>query len=184
MLMAVKDFLAPTRGRMILFMLIFVSVFLYDTAFAPFPGSPVVENMGNQEGATSFLLYILILPYILSCLIPAFLGLRKRRFFRLSNLAEFMHARPEIHEQKPTKQQTFVFPTGTATQSSRMAPQTSPESLDEVESSQPQASGPKLAKTVARPKAAKRTASKKPAKRASTRKPAKSEARRIVAKKK
>ncbi len=91
--MAVKDFLAPTRGRILLFMIIFVSVFLYDTAFAPFPGSPVVENLDSQEGASSFVLYILLLPYILSCLLPAFMGLRKKRFIRLANLPEFMHPR-------------------------------------------------------------------------------------------
>ena len=41
MLMGIKDFLAPTRGRVLLFVMIFMMVFLYDTALAPFPGSPV-----------------------------------------------------------------------------------------------------------------------------------------------
>lgn len=111
--MKIKDFLAPTRGRILLFITIFILIFLYDTAFAPFPGSPVVDNLGTQGGATSFVLYILVLPYILSCLIPAFLGLRKRRFFRLVSLRRFMHPRQAAHEQKPTRQQTFTFPAGT-----------------------------------------------------------------------
>ena len=114
MLMKIKDFLAPTRGRILLFIIIFILIFLYDTAFAPFPGSPVVDNLGTQEGATSFVLYILVLPYVLSCLIPAFLGLRKRRFLRLVSLRRFMHhPRLASHEQKPTRQQTFTFPAGT-----------------------------------------------------------------------
>jgi hypothetical protein len=121
MLMAVKDFLAPTRGRIFLFVIIFIGVFLYDTAFAPFPGSPVVENITTQDGATSFLLYILVLPYILSCLIPAFFGLRKRRFFRLSSLNEFMHPRQEHHSVKATRQQTFSFPAGTPVVESTLA---------------------------------------------------------------
>ena len=112
MLMGIKDFLAPTRGRIIVFVILFVLVFLYDTLFAPFPGSPVVDNLGAQEGATSFLLYILILPYILSCLLPAFAGLRKKKFWRLSSLREFMHSREVVHPQKPTQQQHFVFHVG------------------------------------------------------------------------
>jgi hypothetical protein len=113
MFMRVKDFLAPTRGRIVLFIIIFVMVMLYDTIFAPFPGSPVAENIGTQEGAMSFVLYILVLPYILSCLLPAFLGLRKRRFKRLVTLSRFLYSRPVEHENKPTKQEHFVFPQNT-----------------------------------------------------------------------
>jgi hypothetical protein len=113
MLMKIKDFLAPTRGRIILFIIIFALVFLYDTAFAPFPGSPVVDNMDSQEGATSFVIYILVLPYILSCLIPAFFGMRKMKFLRLVSLREFFQPRPVARNQKPTRQQTFTFPVGT-----------------------------------------------------------------------
>jgi hypothetical protein len=121
MFMRVRDFLAPTRGRILLFIIIFVLVFVYDTAFAPFPGSPVVENLSSQEGAVSFVLYILILPYMLSCLIPAFFGLRKRRFLRLASLREFFYSRPVVHEQRPTKQQTFTFPAGTPVVESKAA---------------------------------------------------------------
>jgi hypothetical protein len=120
MLMAVRDFLAPTRGRILLFIIIFILVFLYDTLFAPFPGSPVVDNLNRQEGAISFVLYILILPYILSCLIPAFFGLRKKRFFRLVSLSRFFYSRPVVHEKKPSRQQTFTFPAGTPVVESEM----------------------------------------------------------------
>ena len=123
MLMGIKDFLAPTRGRILLFLMIFVMVFLYDTAFAPFPGSPVVENLATQEGASSFVLYILVLPYVLSCLIPAFFGLRKRRFLRLSSLKEFMHPRHGFESQKPARQQQFVFPAGTEVVESKLPSQ-------------------------------------------------------------
>ena len=82
MLMGIKDFLAPTRGRILLFVILFVLIILYDTMFAPFPGSPIVDNMNTQEGTVSFVLYILILPYILSAVLPAFAGLRKRKFLR------------------------------------------------------------------------------------------------------
>lgn len=118
--MKVKDFLAPTRGRILLFTIIFLLVFVYDTAFAPFPGSPVVGNLGSQEGALSFVVYILVLPYILSCLIPALLGMRKRRFMRLARLREFFYSRPVVHEKKPSRQQTFTFPTGTPVVESRL----------------------------------------------------------------
>lgn len=118
MLMGIKDFLAPTRGRILLFVIIFILVLLYDTMFMPFPGSPVVESLSTQEGATSFLLYILILPYILSCLLPAFGGLRKKRFWRLSRLNEFMHPRHSPKPQKPATQQHFMFPAGTQVQQS------------------------------------------------------------------
>jgi hypothetical protein len=113
MLMGLKDFLAPTRGRILLFVILFVLIFIYDTMFAPFPGSPVVDNLATQEGASSFVLYILIMPYILSALLPAFAGLRKRKFLRLSRLSEFMHHRSVPQSQKPSRQQTFTFPTGT-----------------------------------------------------------------------
>ena len=132
MLMAIKDFLAPTRGRILLFIIIFMMVFVYDTAFAPFPGSPVVDNLATQDGAMSFVLYILLLPYILSCLLPAFFGLRKRKFLRMATLMDFMHPRPEVHEQKPQKQQTFVFPQGTPVESSKPPAK---DALDEVEDS-------------------------------------------------
>ncbi len=129
--MKIKDFLAPTRGRILLFIIIFILVFVYDTAFAPFPGSPVVDNLNTQDGATSFVLYILVLPYILSCLIPAFLGLRKRRFFRLVSLRRFMHPRPAAQEQKPTRQQTFTFPAGTPVVESALPSQIPSQALQE-----------------------------------------------------
>lgn len=161
--MAVKDFFAPTRGRILVFVMIFLLVFIYDTMFAPFPGSPVVDNLDTQDGATSFLLYILVLPYVLSSLLPAFMGLRKRRFFRISTLTEFMHPRPEHHAQKPSKQQTFVFPAGTPTESSSMTPQAT-DSLDSVEESQQHESS--TPKPLARKKAASTLkGARKPAKR-------------------
>ncbi len=114
MLMGIKDFFAPTRGRILLFVIIFILVFVYDTAFAPFPGSPVAENLGTQDGAASFVIYILVLPYILSCLIPAFFGMRKMKFLRMATLKEFMHPRQSPREKKPAMQQTFTFPSGTS----------------------------------------------------------------------
>lgn len=127
MLMGIKDFLAPTRGRILLFVIIFVLVLLYDTMFMPFPGSPVVDNLATQDGATSFLIYILILPYILSCILPALGGLRKKRFWRLSRLNEFMHPRHSPHPQKPATQQHFMFPQGTQVQQSDTSRPATPE---------------------------------------------------------
>lgn len=126
MLMGIRDFLAPTRGRILLFVILFVLIILYDTAFAPFPGSPLAENLSTQDGAASFVLYMLVLPYILSCLIPAFAGLRKKRFLRLSRLSEFMHPRHTAHTQKLTKQQHFVFPAGTPVEESKPVSQAAP----------------------------------------------------------
>lgn len=120
MLMAVKDFFAPTRGRIILFIIIFLLIFVYDTAFVPFPGSPVADNLATQDGAMSFVIYILVIPYILSSLIPAFFGLRKKKFIRLASLREFFSPRPVYHEQKPSRQQTFTFPAGTTVLESKL----------------------------------------------------------------
>jgi hypothetical protein len=174
MLMAVKDFLAPTRGRILLFMIIFVSVFLYDTAFAPFPGSPVVENLSTQDGASSFVLYILLLPYILSCLLPAFMGLRKKRFIRLASLTEFMHPRHELSRGKPSKQQTFVFPAGTPVEQSSIKA-ASPTDLEAAEALPGQPAQPKpqaaVKKPMAKPVVRKpKPVARKPVKKASSKK--------------
>jgi hypothetical protein len=126
MFLKIKDFLAPTRGRILLFMIIFILVFVYDTAFAPFPGSPVVENLTQQQGMISFVVYILVLPYILSCFIPAFFGMRKKKFIRLVNLKRYFYTRPQVHEQKPTTQEHFVFPQGTPSVENKLEQQPAP----------------------------------------------------------
>ena len=114
MLMKIKDFLAPTRGRILLFIIIFILIFLYDTAFAPFPGSPVVDNLGTQEGATSFVLYILVLPYVLSCLIPAFL--QGPRLWRARRPPRRLHKPPrrspsghQMQERQPRRKRDSPF---------------------------------------------------------------------------
>jgi hypothetical protein len=176
MLMGIKDFLAPTRGRILLFMVIFLLIFIYDTAFAPFPGSPLIENLGTQEGATSFVLYILVLPYILSCLIPALMGLRKRKFIRLASLMEFMHHRPELHEHKSTRQQTFIFPEGTPVEENKMAQ--SRDTLDDLEASQVKEASPavqKKKKPARKPKPAAK-AHAKPAAKTKKKRPVKKQA--------
>jgi hypothetical protein len=148
MLMAVKDFFAPTRGRILLFLIIFLLVFVYDTAFAPFPGSPIVDNLATQDGAMSFVIYILVIPYILSSLIPAFFGLRKKKFIRLTNLKEFFSPRPVYHEQKPSRQQTFTFPTGTTVVESKLPLKTP----GQPEAAKPQQKTKPTGKTSKKPK--------------------------------
>jgi len=171
MLMGIKDFLAPTRGRILLFLIIFIMIFLYDTAFAPFPGSPVAENLSTQDGASSFVLYILLLPYILSCLIPAFFGLRKKRFWRLSSLKEFMHPRHGFERQKPTRQQQFVFPPGTEVVESVQPPQTASQAPAQAPSlpaahdsgETPEGSPPSQKANTSRPASKRPSSPKKPA---------------------
>jgi hypothetical protein len=172
MLMGIKDFLAPTRGRILLFIIIFMMVFLYDTAFAPFPGSPVVENLATQEGASSFVLYILVLPYILSCLIPAFFGLRKRKFLRLSSLMEFMHPRHGFEAQKPARQQQFVFPMGTEVVESKLPSQIVAQSPSQPGTAVQDADAPGKESAVAGKAVSRKPAQKKPAAAAKPKTPA------------
>ncbi len=131
-MMVVKDFLAPTRGRIVLFLIMFILILVYDTALTPFPDSPIIESITTQAGAMTFVLYILFIPYILSCIIPAFMGMRHKRYIRLTNLTEFMQPRPRSQQVKSSNQQTFTFPTGTPVVASHLEGNQD-QSLDAVE---------------------------------------------------
>lgn len=83
----------PTWGRIAVFIVLFAIIALLDQTFLFFPESPLTYNVFST-GTAQFLIYLLIIPYLASCVIPAF-------FIR-----EFRHAK--IHEfvkrqnKKPT----------------------------------------------------------------------------------
>ena len=85
----VKGFFKPTKSRIFLFVMVFLLIAVYDTGFQPFPDSPVMADPLGKA-AQSFVVYFLVLPYILSCLLPSLFELRKRRIFRTARLTEFL----------------------------------------------------------------------------------------------
>jgi hypothetical protein len=90
----------PTRGRIAIFIILFALIALLDQTFLFFPESPLTYNLFGS-GALPFILYLLVIPYIVSCIIPAVY------------IKEFRHAR--IHEF--TGRHEHKKPSGDATKS-------------------------------------------------------------------
>ena len=83
----------PTWGRIAIFIILFAAISLLDQAFLFFPESPLTYNVFGY-GALPFIVYLLIIPYIVSCVVPAFFI----REFRHAKIHEFV----ERHKKKPT----------------------------------------------------------------------------------
>lgn len=81
----------PTVGRIAIFIILFAAIALLDQAFLFFPVSPITYNMFGPA-ALHFLVFLLIIPYIISCILPAFYI----REFRHAKLHEFV----EEHKKK------------------------------------------------------------------------------------
>ncbi len=81
----------PTVGRIAIFIILFAAIALLDQAFLFFPVSPITYNMFGSA-ALHFLVFLLIIPYIISCVGPAFYI----REFRHAKLHEFV----EEHKKK------------------------------------------------------------------------------------
>jgi hypothetical protein len=73
----------PTKGRIAIFIILFAVIALLDQTFLFFPQSPLTYNVFNG-GTIPFIVYLIVIPYIVSCIVPAF-------FIR-----EFRHAK--LHE--------------------------------------------------------------------------------------
>ncbi len=138
----VKGFFRPTRARIFLFVVVLVLVSLYDFAFLPFEEKPVITNISLYP--RTFVIYFLVLPYILSCLIPSLLELRKRKIFRHAKLWEYFRHEKPVFEEEPANEKP-----ATKVQSFYKVPEVP---------SKPSKSGP--AKRAARKKAGKRKSQK------------------------
>ena len=78
----------PTWGRIAIFIILFAAFALLDQQFLFFPESPLTYNLFGS-GAVNFVIFILIVPYILSCIIPAVYI----KEFRHAKLHEFTGSR-------------------------------------------------------------------------------------------
>jgi hypothetical protein len=83
----------PTWGRIAIFIILFAAISLLDQVFLFFPESPLTYNVFGA-GALPFIAYLLIIPYIVSCVVPAFFI----REFRHAKIHEFVGK----HRKKPT----------------------------------------------------------------------------------
>lgn len=82
----------PTWGRIAIFIILFAIIALLDQYFLFFPNSPLTYNVFGP-GAVSFFIFLVLIPYAASCIIPAFFI----REFRHAKIHEFL----EHHQKKP-----------------------------------------------------------------------------------
>jgi hypothetical protein len=78
----------PTTGRIAIFIILFAAIALLDQYFLFFPQSPITYNLFGSA-SVHFVVLLLLIPYIVSCIIPAIYI----REFRHAKLREF--AAPE-----------------------------------------------------------------------------------------
>ncbi|UCD06898.1 MAG: hypothetical protein JSW41_03620 [Candidatus Aenigmatarchaeota archaeon] len=83
----------PTWGRIAIFIILFAAIALLDQTFLFFPESPLTYNV-IDSAAIPFIVYLIVIPYIVSCVVPAFFI----REFRHAKIHEFV----EKHKKKPT----------------------------------------------------------------------------------
>jgi hypothetical protein len=95
----IKGFFKPSKSRIFIFIVVFILVSIYDFYLEPWPDSPVITNIGNAS--QSFVVNFLIIPYILSCILPSLAELRKKKIFRHAKIWEFlMHEKPVLEEER------------------------------------------------------------------------------------
>ena len=78
----------PTVGRIAIFIILFATIALLDQNLLFFHVSPITYNMFGSAGL-HFIVFLLIIPYIISCILPAFYI----REFRHAKLHEFVEER-------------------------------------------------------------------------------------------
>jgi hypothetical protein len=94
----IKGFFKPSKSRIFIFILVFIFVSIYDFTLKPWPDSPIITNIGGAS--QSFVINYLVIPYILSCILPSLAELRKKKIFRHAKIWEFlMHEKPVIEEE-------------------------------------------------------------------------------------
>lgn len=82
----------PTWGRLAVFLILFAIIALLDQYFLFFTVSPMTYNVFGPAAA-HFIVFLLIIPYIISCIVPAFFI----REWRHAKVHEFV----ESHKKKP-----------------------------------------------------------------------------------
>lgn len=82
----------PTWGRLAVFLILFAIIALLDQHFLFFTVSPMTYNVFGPAAA-HFIMFLLIIPYIISCIVPAFFI----REWRHAKVHEFV----ESHKKKP-----------------------------------------------------------------------------------
>ena len=157
----IKGFFKPSASRIFIFIIVFIFVSVYDLTLKPWPDSPVITNIAGAS--QTFVVNYLIIPYILSCILPSLAELRKKKIFRHAKIWEFlMHDKPVIEEERQEgKQATKIqstynldFPV------QAQKPAGSPDRMDSVEKSmesQKTASRKAMSKSAAKPRPKKST---------------------------
>jgi hypothetical protein len=99
--MNIKDLFKPTKGRIALFLLLFFVIGALDTNLYLFQNSPLIYNFWTT-GAPEFVIYMLLVPYLLSCILPEIIFFRSRANTRMANLGEYF--KPSMVAAKPLSQ--------------------------------------------------------------------------------
>jgi hypothetical protein len=109
--MSVKNLFRPTRGRIALFLLLFFVIGALDTNLHLFQNSPLIYNFWST-GAPEFIIYMLLVPYVLSCIIPEIVFYRSRADTRMASLRDYFNpaqAAPKELSQKQTMASMSAF---------------------------------------------------------------------------
>jgi len=86
--MNLKNLFKPTKGRIALFALFFFVIGALDTNLLLFQNSPLLFNFW-ATGSPDFVIYMLLLPYLLSCILPEIIFFKSRANTRMANLGEY-----------------------------------------------------------------------------------------------
>lgn len=97
--MVLAKLFKPTVGRIAIFIILFAAIALLDQAFLFFPVSPMTYNLFGSA-ALYFVVFLLIIPYIISCIIPA-LYIREFRHAKLHEFVEARRKKPEYQKLSP-----------------------------------------------------------------------------------
>lgn len=91
--MVLTKLFKPTWGRLAIFIILLAVIALLDQQFLFFTVSPITYNLFGPAAA-HFIVFLLIIPYIISCVVPAFFI----REWRHAKLHEFVE-----HHKKKTR---------------------------------------------------------------------------------
>ncbi len=109
--MSVKNLFRPTKGRIALFLLLFFVIGALDTNMRLFQNSPLIYNFWST-GAPEFIIYMLLVPYALSCIIPEIVFYRSRADTRMASLRDYFNpakAATKELSQKQTMESMSAF---------------------------------------------------------------------------
>jgi len=109
--MSLKNLFKPTKGRIALFLLLFFVIGAIDTNLRLFQSSPLIYNFWST-GAPEFIIYMLLVPYILSCIIPEIVFYRSRAETRMASLRDYFNpvqSAPKELSQKQTMASMSAF---------------------------------------------------------------------------